>query len=199
MARPIRIPEDASPETLAVLAQRGSTDAFGRLVSLFHERLYNFLLRRVGRSGDADDLTQEAFLRAWERIESYRPQWKFSTWLYTIAMRLAVSRAREQSRRRVGGAESESEFGLAIDEAKPERDRQIWVLVDRVLTEEQRDAVWLRYVEDLSISEIGAVMERTNVAVRVMLFRARKMLAEELKGQAEVVVGVRSAAAGGVR
>ena len=61
-----------TPEQLAIRAQRGSLEAFGRLVALFEGRLFNFLLRRVGSRVDAEDLTQETFLRAWRRIRSYR-------------------------------------------------------------------------------------------------------------------------------
>lgn len=163
-----------TPEQLAARAQKGSLDAYARLVELFEERLFNFLLRRVGSRTDAEDLTQESFLRAWRRIRSYRPRWRFSTWLYTIATRLAISHARAAVRHtRLGDEDSAPAAPTPAPAADP---GVIWKLVDEVLTAEQRTAVWLRYVEDLAIAEIGAVMGKSQVAVRVMLFRARAAL-----------------------
>ena len=166
--------EKLTPEQLALRAQRGSLEAYGRLVELFEERLFNFLLRRVPSRADAEDLTQEAFLRAWRRIRSYRSRWRFSTWLYTIATRLAISHARSAVRHSSLGDEDSSPAAPRVRERV--EGGAIWKLVDEVLTAEQRTAVWLRYVEDLGIAEIGVVMGKSQVAVRVMLFRARSAL-----------------------
>ena len=87
-----------TPEELALEAQQGSVAAYSELVRVFEGRLYNFLLRRVGSAADAEDLTQEAFLRAWQRLGTYRPKWRFSTWLFTIAFRLAVDESRRRKR-----------------------------------------------------------------------------------------------------
>lgn len=64
---------ERTSEELAVLAQRDNVGAYNELVIRFEKRLFNFLLRRVSRRIDAEDLTQEAFVRAWERITSYDP------------------------------------------------------------------------------------------------------------------------------
>ena len=89
-----------TPEVLAVRAAQGSHAAFAELVALFEVRLYNFLLRRTRSRTDAEELTQESFARAWQSIKSYDPAWKFSTWLFTIGSRLAVSDHRKQGRMR---------------------------------------------------------------------------------------------------
>ena len=184
-------------------------EAFALLVALFETRLFNFILRKVGHRGDAEDLTQETFLRAWRRIGSYRARWRFSTWLYTIAARLAISHARRPS-----GAVLRAEDEPAIERPGQAEDQSsIWQLVDEVLTEEQRTAVWLRYVEDMAIGEIAMVLGKSDVAVRVMLFRARSVLARHLapqmKPEAErpappapapvVMTGAGRPAVGGVR
>lgn len=74
----------------------------------------------------------------------------------------------------------------------------MWRLVDEVLTDEQRAAVWLRYVEDLGISEIATVMSKSQVGVRVMLFRARAALAERMRDMEpdESELGVATVAVG---
>lgn len=178
-----------TPEDLALRAQSGSLQAFCQLVDLFEVRLFNFLLRRVGSTTDAEDLTQETFLRAWQRIGTYRSQWRFSTWLFTIGARLAVSKGRRAGgTRRTEAVRDEppapsDRSGVSGLEAGEERSR-IWAIVDRLLTPEQRTAVWLRYVEDMAIKDIAGVMNKSQVSVRVMLFRARAALAEALSDPA---------------
>lgn len=175
---------EKTPEELAILAQGGSLPAYAELVTRFQGRLYNFLLRRTRRAADAEDLAQETFVRAWQRLQSYDPQWRVSTWLFTIAQRLAVSHHRKQRREtglaapeRVGAAAAESRLELRESRAGAGR---VWALAERVLTEDQRTAVWLRYAEDLAISEIAVVMGKSHVGVRVCLFRARQSLASAL-------------------
>lgn len=200
-----------TPEELAARSQRGSVEAYGQLVGMFEARLFNFLLRKVGSRVEAEDLTQETFLRAWQKIGSYRSKWKFSTWLYTIATRLAISHARRGSGpARLGDGDVLSK---AAGPAEMGEDRSwVWRLVDEMLTEEQRTAVWLRYVEDMGIGEIATVLGKSQVGVRVMLFRARAVLAERMESEGvtesdgvkastasvAVVAGVRPVA-GGVR
>ena len=175
---------DRTSEELAVLAQRDNVGAYNELVIRFEKRLFNFLLRRVSRRIDAEDLTQEAFVRAWERITSYDPTWRFSTWLYTIASRLAVSEHRRARRHK--SIECAEHMG-ANDDTQQHRDNastasKLWELARITLRDEQHTSLWLRYAEDMSIGEIAKVMDKTHVGVRVTLFRARQMLAAAAVG-----------------
>ncbi|MCC6660093.1 MAG: sigma-70 family RNA polymerase sigma factor [Phycisphaerales bacterium] len=174
---------DLSAEDLARRVQRGSSACFAALVGRFERRLYNFLLRRVPTAADAEDLTQETFVRAWRRIETYDPRRTFSTWLFTIAARLASSHRRGLGRdtRRAASlpARTTAPDAHAVSEGH-ERGSRVWRAVDEVLGEDQRAAVWLRYVEDMPIGDIARVLGKTSVAVRVTLFRARRALAERL-------------------
>lgn len=174
--------EARSAEELAMLAKRDHLAAYDELVRRFEARLFNFLLRRVGHRAMAQDLTQEAFVRAWERIESYDPTWRFSTWLFTIAARLAISEFR-----RTNHATSIESVGFALElheqaQGGPEEENQregakLWALARLELGDEAHTALWLRYAEDMSIGEIAKVLGRTDVGVRVTLFRARRTLA----------------------
>jgi RNA polymerase sigma-70 factor (ECF subfamily) len=169
-----------TPEELALRAQRGSLAHFGELVTRFEGRLFNFLLRRTRNAEDAADLTQETFVRAWERIERYDSAWRFSTWLFTIGARLAASHHRARRRHpTVSGVEhhaaSTQEPG---SQGAHELGARLWRLAERVLSDDARMALWLRYAEDLSIGEIAVVMGKTEVGVRVCLFRARQALAQ---------------------
>jgi RNA polymerase sigma-70 factor, ECF subfamily len=175
-----------SPEHLALRAAEGSLEAYGELVRRFELRLFNFLLRRTGSRADAEDLTQEAFIRAWERIHRYEPKWRFSTWLFTIAARLAVSHHRKRRPTLRWVEEDDSQSPLSVDR---EDDRnagaRLWSIAGRVLTPEQHTALWLRYAEDMGIDEIAAVLKKSQVGVRVMLFRARQVLAEQMEREQE--------------
>ncbi len=119
-------------------------------------------------------------MRAWQRFEQYDPRWQFSTWLFTIAHRLAITHRRRHD---VATSCDTREFAT-VDRDDPARllaDReqggQLWETADRILTETQRTALWLRYAEDLSNTDIAAITGRSRVSVRVTLFRARETLA----------------------
>lgn len=85
-----------SVEEFALLARAGSDQAFSRLVERLQEPLYRFLLQHTGTQADAEELTQETFVRAWQAIERYDDRWRFTTWLYTIGRRQAASHHRSR-------------------------------------------------------------------------------------------------------
>ncbi|MEI7658662.1 MAG: sigma-70 family RNA polymerase sigma factor [Phycisphaerae bacterium] len=172
---------DRSDEELAVMAQRDHVGAFAELVTRFESRLFNFLLRRTGSAAAAEDISQDAFVRAWERIGRYDPTWRFSTWIFTIASRMAVTAHRR--RRPAGPVEVADRVGRDDPDAGhaehvAQRGARLWSLAERVLGDEQHTTLWLRYAEDMSIGEIAQVTGRTQVGVRVTLFRARQRLAQ---------------------
>lgn len=174
-----------SPEELARDAAGGDAAAFEELVRRFEGPLYRFLFLRVGHPQEAEELAQEAFLRAWRNLHRYDSRWRFSTWLYTLAKRLAISRQRKSRPGREGAETLET---LAFDEDPSrivggrEAVANLWDLAARLLTDEQRSALWLRYVEEMGIDEIARVLGRRRVTVRVILFRAREKLGRHLEG-----------------
>lgn len=179
-------PPSIDPDALALAARAGSVDAFEQLVARYESPLFNFLRVRSARREDAEELTQEAFLRAWQRIERYDPRWPFATWLFTIAGRLSVSHRRKRGSRVPHGGESALDrdaldTGDPADEAslREERDN-LWALARRVLGVEQRSALWLRYAEGLSHAEVARVLGRRETTVRVLVFRARERLRPHL-------------------
>jgi len=185
MSRPENQRDDRSAEAaLVARASGGCRDSFAALVHAHQDRLFNFLLRRCGDAHQAEDMAQAAFLRAWEKLDRYDPAWRFSTWLYTIASRLAIDH--EQNNRRVNGLR---ERATAYDHgdsrcdpvdviARRDDAAAVWLLADWVLSADDRTALWLRYGTDASLDQIAAVLGRTNSAVRVLLHRARRRLAE---------------------
>jgi RNA polymerase sigma-70 factor, ECF subfamily len=178
------VPGGSSVEDLVRRARAGSSDAFQELVERYESPLYNFLLRRTACADDAEELAQDAFVRAWRKLATYDDRWTFSTWLFTLARRLAATRGRSPRSSIGDGAVLD---GVPVhadpgeDLARSEERANLWSIVDRVLDEDTRSALWLRYAEDRTMAEIGAILGRSTVAVRVMLFRARLRLAEHLE------------------
>lgn len=187
--------EGASEKDLVRRAQAGSSAAFGELVDRYESPLFNFLLRRAASAEDAEEITQDAFVRAWRRIGLYDARWRFSAWLYTVARRLAATRTRSAAPRHQGSdaledvrVHDDPARGLAHEEDK----MSLWGIADRVLDEDSRSALWLRYAEDLAIPEIAAILGRSSVSVRVMLFRARARLAQHLADRSGISPAVRA-------
>ncbi len=163
-------------------AQAGCAPCFEELVRRYQAPTLHFL-RRLGAGGDAEDLLQETFVRAYRNLGQYRPRWRFVTWLFTIARRVRINHSRRRAPLPRGEAlESVACTGPGPPElAAAAEDRQrLWSLADRILSEEERTALWLFYVEEMSAREIAAVLERSWVSIKTMLFRARRRLLELL-------------------
>jgi RNA polymerase sigma-70 factor (ECF subfamily) len=167
-----------SDEELARRARDGCAASFEQLVRQFQVPLLHFL-RRQGAGGDAEDLLQETFLRAYANLHRYRPRWRLATWLFTIARRVAINHHR-RSRPAVVEASWES---AASDLPEPhqvlveeETRQRLWHLAAQVLSGDEWTALWLFYVEQMPAREIAAVLGRSWVGVKTMLFRSRKRL-----------------------
>ncbi|HED64261.1 MAG TPA: sigma-70 family RNA polymerase sigma factor [Planctomycetes bacterium] len=164
------------------LVERGTshTEAFEELVDRHQGALFHFLILRVGNRAEAEELTQDAFLRAFEGLDRFRPRWRFRTWLFTIAKRLAVSRARRARSEALapeGLLDPDEMLDPAASSARREEVSNLWDLAARVLSREKRSALWLCYGEGLDAGEIAHILGRPRVSVRVLLFRARQELA----------------------
>ena len=175
-----RTPTNQSPgdEELALRASRGCAASFEELIRRYQAPVLHFLQHR-GPSSDAEDLLQETFVRAYTNLDRYRPRWRFSTWLFTIARRISINHAR------VARPVSDDEAARSACSAAPgpaeaaadaEGRRYLWAMADRVLAEEERTALWLHYVEGMPAREIAAVLGRSWVSVKTMMFRARRKL-----------------------
>ena len=169
-------------------AHAGSRAAFGALVERFEAPLFRYLRVRTGNRADAEELVQEAFLQAWRSVHAYDPSRPFRGWLYTIAARLAASRARRRHEDAIGDEMLEAlplpgRAPSAVDTRDEERN--LWRIALSVLGPEQREARWLRYAEDLSTDEVARILGKRVVTTRVLVHRARKRLVEHLAGCAD--------------
>ena len=168
-----------SDEELVAQAQTGSRRCFNELVRRYSHRLFYFLRPKVNTDEDTEDLVQETFLKAYRNINRFDSNYKFSTWLYTSAARLAISFYRKK-RFNEGISVFNSSSPDPQEEMMLEEDsKNLWNIA-QTLQANQYQALWLRYMEELSLKEIALVMKKTRVHVRVLLHRARLNLIKQL-------------------
>lgn len=173
------------PNDLVRRVQNGCNQSATELANRFTPRLLILLERRLsGGRADAEDIAQESLSRAFQEIQNFDFQFKFSTWLYTIAIRRAIDFNRKAKRRPLSlSSDSINEIPSRRDsysESVAEKVNDLWSIARKVLVESQYSALWLKYGEGLSIQEIAQVLNKTQIGVRVHLHRARTKLSKEL-------------------
>ena len=167
-------------EPLVGRALAGERAAFNVLVVRHEARLFRFLSRMTPNAADVEDAMQNALVKAYRKLGTFNPRYRFTTWLFTIA-----ARELRAVRRRPAVAAGPLMDGQ--DPAAPaEADHapgDLWAAARRLLTVTQFTAMWLRYGEDLAVAEVAQVMGRPRVWVSVTLHRAcaamRKALGEK--------------------
>jgi len=207
MARPVARTAAAEPAVPAsayeglsdlevmLRVKAGDDAAFDYLVSKFRRPLVGFMYRMSGNQAVAEELAQEVFLRVYRSRQGYRADAKFTTWLYRIAMNLAVNHARDTRRERAGQVvsleEPDDDGNARIDVAdnrvtaeqgmlQQERVRAIRRHI-QALPERQRMAVLMHKYQELDYREIGEVLSLSESATKSLLFRAYGTLRERLK------------------
>ena len=168
-------------EELARRAGAGCADSFTALVRRHGGGVFNYLLRMTGNPHDAEDLTQETFLKVFRSLGRADPPVAFTAWLFTIARRTALNHFR--AARPVDELDPETASGTpdpAALAAATEDRRSLWALARRLVKRRQFEALWLRYAEGLSVKEIARVMRLHSIHVRVLLHRGRQQLARRL-------------------
>lgn len=166
---------------LACQAQAGSFDAFEQLVYRYEHRVYAFVLQLSRNATDAREVTQDTFVKALQNIQKFDARREFAPWLFTIARHKWIDH------RRAAPPHSEEPPPDGIDENHPgeliarREDRlELWRTARRCLSEIQFQTLWLRYAEDMDVPEIAGVLGKTRIHIKVLLFRARQVLAKEL-------------------
>ena len=180
-------------EQLAVRAQEGSSACFGVLVERFEARLVTFISKRIGDVHAAQDIAQDAFIKAYRAIGNFRGDSQFYTWLYRIAANTAKNHLASRARKSpiysvdVDDAEHyEGESGLK-EYSNPENllltdeiKRTIFRVIED-LPDDLKSAITLRELEGLSYEEIAEVMDCPIGTVRSRIFRARDAIDKELR------------------
>ncbi|MEZ6062865.1 MAG: sigma-70 family RNA polymerase sigma factor [Planctomycetaceae bacterium] len=173
----------ASDARLVDEARRGDSDAFGRLVLRYERRVTKVIRRFMPDQDIAQDLTQEAFLRAFDRLEQFDPSRRFGPWLFRIAVNLTYDHLRKIKRKGRWALFSEAGEDRLPDPESPDPrdDRDLTQEVHMVLAdvpEAYRTVLVLRDIEGFSTSEVAAVTERSEATIRWRLAEARRMFKE---------------------
>jgi len=167
---------------LIAAAKAGSADAFCGLAQLYRERLLRFLLTRCSNFADAEDALQDTLIAAFRYIHSYDPRWRFSTWLYRIAIRNAA-KLRGVDMVEIGDLRDEESDPLQQCIADSETEN-LWVSAKRTLSDEVFTAMWLRYAEDMSVNDISTTLDRSVSWTKVNLMRGRRALETQMNSAA---------------
>lgn len=182
----------ASTDILLMLRVRdGEPETFNVLVERHRNELIGFLYRMVMNHAIAEELAQDAFLRAYRSREAYQPTAKFTTWLYSIAMRLALNWIRDNRTRRnhqplegrfTDGRPRQFADSSPLADAMLARKDLLRALATAVeeLPERQRAVVVMHRYQEMTYEQIAAVLHSTPQAVKSMLFRAHCSLRDKL-------------------
>jgi RNA polymerase sigma-70 factor (ECF subfamily) len=169
-------------------AKQGDEEAFAHLVRRYSSGLHRNVARVLTDDAEAWDVVQMAFLKAWQRLDSYDPRYRFTTWLYRIGTNLAIDLLRSRSSRekthKAGGEHflrvvGSSEGAASLAEGR-DADSVLRQLVVH-LTPQQRSAFVLREMEGLTTGEVAEILKCSATTVRNHVFQARKVLRQELK------------------
>ena len=166
----------------------GDAEAFGNLVRKYQDRLFNSMVHQLRNESVAEDVVQEAFLAAFNRLETFQGKSSFYTWLYRIAFNAAIT----IERRRRPNVSLDAQFeqhSLDVPDtmerpsdnvSRSENVKYFYLALDR-LTNEHRAILVLREIDDLSYEEIAETLEMPIGTVRSRLHRARMQLKSELE------------------
>jgi len=181
-------------QQLVARAQRGDKRAFELLVMKYQRKLGRLLSRWVRDPAEVEDVTQEAFIKAYRALPSFRGDSAFYTWLYRIAINTAKNYLVALGRRAPTSTTFDNEEAESFEDADQLRDnstpeselegKQIAAVVNKAmdaLPEDLRTAITLREIEGLSYDEIANVMNCPIGTVRSRIFRAREAIATELR------------------
>ncbi|WHY72560.1 RNA polymerase sigma factor SigW [Fictibacillus enclensis] len=179
--------------SLVTQVKSGNREAFEGLVEIYKDKIYRLCYRMVGDRHEAEDLAQEAFVRAFVNIDKYSGSYKFSTWLYRIATNLCIDRLRKRKPdysmdAEIPGTEGATLYSQVADaDPLPEEEVEEKEKHDHLqqeimkLPEKYRTAILLKYIEDMSLDEISSVMDLPVPTVKTRIHRGREALKKAYK------------------
>lgn len=172
---------------------KGDQDAFAEIVEIYSNSIFQLGYRMLGNRQEAEDIAQEAFIRAYVNIKSFNQELKFSTWLFRIATNLCIDRIRKKKPDYYLDAEVSGTDGLtmysqlASDAPLPENELESLELQESVqkeilkLPEKYRSVIVLKYIEELSLNEISEILDLPLGTVKTRIHRGREALRQQLR------------------
>ncbi|MBC8081323.1 MAG: RNA polymerase sigma factor SigW [Gorillibacterium sp.] len=180
---------------LAKLARSGDRMAFAGLVDLYKDKMFHLGYRMLGSPHEAEDVVQETFLRVYTNLDRYDEFQKFSTWIYRIATNLCIDRLRKRKASYSLDAEMPDGEGadwyslLPSQQATPEEQTMLTETQESIrkaintLPEKYKSVVILRYLQDMSLQEIGDVLDMPVTTVKTRVHRGREFLRKKLQSE----------------
>jgi RNA polymerase sigma-70 factor (ECF subfamily) len=174
---------------------RGDERAYRELVERYRRQVYSLALRMVRRAEDAEDVTQETFVRMFKALDRYDPDRPFGAWIMTIASRLSIDHLRRKRRTPISlfqhDSASDEEYMIEVEDPGPtpdvsavhQEERQRTDDLIESLPEHYRIVVMLRHIQDLSYEEIAEALKLPLGTVKARIHRAREMLKSRIEGQ----------------
>ncbi|MDR4888393.1 RNA polymerase sigma factor SigW [Fredinandcohnia sp. QZ13] len=173
--------------------KNGDQNAFAEIVEFYKDKVFQICYRMLGNRHEAEDIAQEAFIRAYVNIHSYDLNKKFSTWLYRIATNLSIDRIRKKKPDYYLDAELAGSDGLtmysqiAADAALPEDELETMELQELIqseimkLPDKYRSVIVLKYIEEFSLKEISGILDLPVGTVKTRIHRGREALRNQLR------------------
>ncbi len=173
--------------------KKGDQNAFAEIVDLYKDKIYQLCYRMLGNAHEAEDIAQEAFIRAYVNIHTYDMNKKFSTWLYRIATNLSIDRIRKKKPDYYLDAEVSGTDGLtmysqiAAEAALPEEELETMELQQTIqaeilkLPDKYRTVIVLKYIDELSLIEISEILDIPIGTVKTRIHRGREALRKQLR------------------
>lgn len=174
---------------LVAASKKGDQDAFAQLVQQHQRRVFNLVFRMLQQYEEANEITQETFLAAWQGLPSFRGDARFSTWLYRIAYNCALKQLelRKRDKALQGAIQAEQVLAVANQEGRVEaalESRAQQVLVREqlaTLPSKYRIVLILRHLQDMTYEEMAEILTMPIGTIKTHLFRARNLLKERLE------------------
>ncbi|WP_066175250.1 RNA polymerase sigma factor SigW [Bacillus marinisedimentorum] len=171
---------------------KGDQNAYAEVVELYKDRVFQICYRMLGNRHEAEDIAQEAFIRAYVNIHRYNADKKFSTWLFRIATNLSIDRIRKKKPdfyldAEIGGTDGLTMYSqIAVDGKLPEEEAEALETQDWVhqqilaLPEKYRTVIVLKYIEELSLKEISDILDLPVGTVKTRIHRGREALRKKM-------------------
>jgi RNA polymerase sigma-70 factor, ECF subfamily len=179
-------PVEQDDRELVRTIRQGDSDAFEQLVRRKTSKVYALCYRIIGNGEDAKDISQLVFIKLWENLEKYDPQYAFDTWLYRMVTNVAIDFMRSRQSRdnavnsnlRLVKTATEAEQTVVVQRKEIEN---IFVEVSAVLSPKQKTIFVMNQMEDLPSAEIAKILGCRESTVRNHLFNARKLMQQQLQ------------------
>jgi RNA polymerase sigma-70 factor (ECF subfamily) len=181
-------PVELDDQQLVLASKQGDQDAFSLLVLRYQRRIFNLVYRMVQHYEEANEITQEAFLAAWQGLPSFRGEARFATWLYRIAYNCALKQLESRKRDRALQAALQAKHELDGNDSQKLADARLDQRERQAVVQEQlshlpakyRIVLILRHLQEMTYEEMAEILAMPVGTIKTHLFRARNLLKERL-------------------